>query len=57
MTTEDLDRLSDHAKKAVEAKGYRFYRAVYEQGIRDAEKFYGITEPTYTTRERRRKDD
>ena len=55
MNIEDLNRLSDHAKKAVEAKGYRFYRAVYEQGIRDAEKFYGIKVPTHTTRESRKK--
>lgn len=43
MTTEDLEKLSAYARKVIEAKGYTFYRAVYEQGIKDAERFYGIT--------------
>ena len=42
MTTEDLEKLSAYARKVIEAKGYTFYRAVYEQGIKDAERFYGV---------------
>lgn len=56
MTAEDLEKLSAYAKKVIEAKGYTFYRAVYEQGIKDAERFYGITKPTYSTREIRKNE-
>ena len=56
MTTEDLEKLSAYARKVIESKGYTFYRAVYEQGIKDAERFYGITKPTYSTREIRKNE-
>jgi hypothetical protein len=47
--------MSSYARKVIESKGYQFYRYVYEQGIRDAEKFHGISVPTHTTRESRSK--
>ena len=54
---ENLDLLCAYAQKVVEAKGYRFYRYVYEQAVRDVEKYHGIRVPVYTTRESRRKND
>jgi len=54
---EELLSICTYAKKVIEAKGYTFYRYVYEQGLRDAEKHHGIRVPVYTTRESRRKKD
>lgn len=54
---EELLSLCTYAKKVIEVKGYTFYRYVYEQGLRDAEKHHGIRVPVYTTRESRRKND
>lgn len=54
---ENLDLLCAYAQKVVEAKGYRFYRYVYEQGIKDAEKYHGIKKPTHSTRKSGRKRD
>ena len=54
---ENLDLLCAYAQKVVEAKGYRFYRYVYEQAVRDVEKYHGIKAPTHSTRKSGRKND
>jgi len=57
ISKEERERMSCYARKVIEAKGYQFYRYVYEQGIKDAEKYHGISVPTHTTRESRSKKD
>lgn len=54
---ENLDLLCAYAQKVVEAKGYRFYRYVYEQAVRDVEKYHGIKALTHSTRKSGRKRD
>jgi len=49
----ELDSLAEYARKVVESKGYRFYKMPYLQGIRDAEKYHGISAPTFTTRKQK----
>ena len=57
ISKEEKEILCAYGRKVIEAKGYTFYRYVYEQGLRDAEKHHGIRVPVYTTRESRRKKD
>jgi len=54
---EELLSICAHAEKTIESKGLRFYVTSYMKGLRDAEKHHGISVPTHTTRESRRKKD
>jgi len=57
VSGQELIALCAHAEKSIEAKGLRFYVTSYMKGLRDAEKYHGISVPVYTTRESRRKKD
>lgn len=55
ISGEDLMAMCEQAEKVLNSKGNRFYISSYLKGLRDAEKFHGITIPTHTTRESRSK--
>jgi len=57
ISGQELIALCAHAEKNIEAKGLRFYVTSYLQGLRDAEKYHGISVPTHTTRDRSKKDE
>jgi len=58
VSGQELIALCAQAEKTIESKGNRFYVTSYMKGLRDAEKYHGISVPTHTTREsRRNKDD
>ena len=57
ISGQELIALCAHAEKNIEAKGLKFYVTSYMKGLRDAEKYHGISMPTHTTRDRSKKDE
>jgi hypothetical protein len=57
ISGQELIALCAHAEKTIESKGLMFYVTSYMKGLRDAEKYHGISVPTHTTRESRSKKD
>ena len=55
ISGEELMALCEQAEKVINSKGHRFYITSYLKGLRDAEKFHGITLLTHTTRDSRSK--
>lgn len=55
ISGEELMALCEQAEKVLDSKGRQFYVTSYLKGLRDAEKFHGISVPTHTTRESRSK--
>jgi len=50
LTGSELLAICAYGEKTVTSKGNRFALTSYIQGIRDAEKYHGISRPTFTTR-------
>jgi len=57
ISGQELIALCAQAEKTIESKGTRFYVTSYMKGLRDAEKYHGISVPTHTTRDRSKKDE